>query len=491
MFENSIFKLIFVSLVKQVARNTIIQFAGKILGAVLALVTVSLSLRYLGKSGYGEYATIMGFLAMFSILADLGLYLTVTREISHKGADEKKIIGNAFTMKLVAALIVLALAPLAAMLFPYNKIIQTGILIGTFSFLFILLNQVLVGIFQKYLKVVYVAAGEVTGRVVWLIGTIAVIKMEWGILGLIWMAVLANLANFLIVFFSAKKFVAFKLSFDFKYWKYLLKISAPLAISVIFNLIYFKVDIVILSIFKPARDVGIYGAPYKVLESLITFAAIFAGILLPILSRYFKENLIRFKRIYQKSFDVIAIFVVPLIFGTLIFSREIITLFGGNEFEESTSVLRILIFAASAIYFSHLFGNAVIACQEQKKMMWIYFVTAVSSIALNFLLIPAFSYYGAAVSVLVSEVLVVTLLIVVVSRKTHILPSFSVLIKSVLSGIIMLGIIYCLPKWNFLISAAIGASVYFATLFLLKGFSKEIVLEITGFKNEKYDETKN
>lgn len=470
------------SLLKQVARNTIIQIVGKIIGSFLALLSVGLMLRYLGQVGFGQYTTIIGFLSMFSVLADLGLYLVVTREISKPKANEEKIVSNAFTLKLVGAVIILSLAPLIALFFPYNQVVKLGILAGTVSFLFVLLNQVLIGIFQKYLNMTGVTVGEITGRLVWLLGILFVIKMNLGLIVLILTIAFSNFINFIIVFILAQKYVKIRLAFDLVFWKYLLKIAAPLAISVIFNLIYFKVDTVILSVFKPERDVGIYGAPYKVLESLITFAAIFAGILLPILSKYIIEDFEKFKRLYRRGFDVIAIFILPLIVGVVMLARPIMVFFGGGEFAESENVLRILIFACGAIYFSHLFGNSVVACNEQKKMMWIYFSTATTSIILNLVLIPPFSYYGAAISVLISEIIVCLALALVVYKKTRVFPQFKVFGKSLFATMVMALFIYFSPGFYFLITAACAAIIYFAILYLLRGFSKEVVLEIVGFR---------
>lgn len=472
------------SITRQVAHNTIVQFAGKVFGAIFALITISLMLRYLGQVGFGEYTTITGFLSVFSILADLGLYLVVTREISKKGADESKIISNAFTIKLFASVIILTLAPAVATFFPYSQQVKLGIIVGTLSFLFILLNQVLIGIFQKYFSMWKVTVGEIAGRVVWLLGVVLVIKFQLGLIWLLLAISLANFANFLIVFVFAKTYVKIKLRFDWDLWKHLLKIAAPLAFSVIFNLIYFKVDTVLLSIMKPAKDVGIYGAPFKVLESLITIAAIFAGLLLPLLSKYYIEDIKKFATIFKKGFDVLAIFVIPLIFGTLIFAQPIMILFGGGEFSESGNVLRILIFAVGAIFFSHLFGNTAIACNQQGKLMWIYIGTALLSIILNLALIPKFTYFGAAASVTISEICVALFSLLIIYKTTHIFVKFKVLAKSCIAAIFMVIALYLLPDWYFLIKIALVVPLYFGILYLLKGFSKDVIFEVLSIKQK-------
>ena len=472
----------FMSLTQKVAHNTIIQFAGKAIVTVLALVTIAFMTRYLGQRGFGEYTTIIAFLSVFATMADLGLYLVVTREISKAGADEKKIVSNALAIKLTAAIIILVITPFVAMLFPYSRTVVIGIAIGAFSFLFILLNQTLVGIFQKRFRMDRVAIGEVAARIVWLGGVLLTIKMGWGLLVMISFIAISNFVNFLIVLISARKFVKVYLEFDFVFWKKIMKIAAPLALSVVFTLIHFKVDTLLLSVLKPPEDVGIYGAAYKILEGLITFAAIFSGLLLPILSRHAFTNKEKFTKIYRKGFDVIAIMVVPLIVGTILFAKPIILLISGEEFLPSVTILKILILAVGAIFFAHLFGNAVIALNKQKKMMWAYLAAAVVAIILNLLLIPKFSYFGAAVTTFITETLVDLITVIVVYKTAKVWPGFGVLGKAILAAIVMVIVVLLLPNWYFIINIAIATAVYFVFLFFIKGISKDTILEIVKWR---------
>ena len=470
------------SLVRKIALNTAIQFAGKATGTVLALITISLMMRYLGKSGFGEYATIVGYLSVFGIIADLGLYLVVTREISKKGVDEEKIVSNAFTIKLLAGVFILALAPAAALLFPYTTAVKLGIIICAFSQLFLLLNQTIVGVFQKYLRMDKVVIGEFLGRICWLAGAFFVIKSNLGLLALMAVIVLSNFLNFSTVFAFSRKYVKICLRFDWDVWKRIMKIATPLAFSIVFTLIHYKIGIVLLSVLKPPSEVGVYGAPYKVLEGLIAFAAIFAGLLLPILSKHAYVNPNKFAQTYQKGFDALAIFVIPLIFGTFYFAKPIMVLFGGQEFEISAQVLKILIFAVGVIFFTHLFGNTVVAINQQKKMMWVYLIAAVLAISLNLALIPPFSYFGVAVTSVFTETLVGLATAYIVYQTTKIAPKFKIFFKSIVASLIMMSVIFFLPDWYFMIKIALACIVYFVILYLIRGFTKEVILEIIRIK---------
>ena len=78
-------------LARKIALNAILSAATRVFGTLLALVTIGLITRYLTKTEWGEYSIVLTFGAIFSVLADGGLYQLLVRDISREGADEKKI----------------------------------------------------------------------------------------------------------------------------------------------------------------------------------------------------------------------------------------------------------------------------------------------------------------------------------------------------------------------------------------------------------------
>ena len=77
------------------ANFSIASLSRLILGGI-SLVIVAFLTRYLGVSGYGDYSTILAYLFLFTILADLGLYSMLVREISRPNVDESNIASNIF-----------------------------------------------------------------------------------------------------------------------------------------------------------------------------------------------------------------------------------------------------------------------------------------------------------------------------------------------------------------------------------------------------------
>ncbi len=471
------------SLTRQVAHNMIYQVGGKILSTILGLGALAMMTRYLGQDGYGGYTTIVSFLQFFGILVDFGLTLTTVQMISEPKADINKITSNIFTLRFFSAVIFLGLAPLVVLFFPYSATLKLGVALTTFSFLFIALNQVLIGLFQKNLRMEKVAIAENLGRVVLVAGIAAVIYFKAGLLAVMFAVILGSFANFLINFLFSLKYVRIRFVFDWPIWKEIYRRSWPIGLSIVFNLIYLKADVIVLSIFQSQATVGLYGASYRVLDVLTTLPMMFAGLVLPILTASWAEkNLERFERLIKKSFDFLMIIIVPIIFGTMLLGERLMGAVAGEDFSGSGIILKILILAAGAIFVGTLFGHVIVAIRKQKQMIWGYALVALLSLAGYIIFIPLYTYWAAAWITFFSEGVIALLTFYVVWKNTRLVPSGKVLGKSILASLFMCATIYFLINMNLLFLIVFGAIVYFVVLYLLRGYSKETITEIVRLK---------
>ena len=475
---------------KKIAFNVIVNSCTKVLSTVLALVSVGFITRYLGTEGFGNYATAVAFLSLFSALADLGLYNISTREISRPGADEEKIMGNVFSLRIITSATVLILAPLVIFFLPYSREVKEGIIIVAMAFLFSSGYQAFNGVFQKNLAMYKVAIGELTGKVVQVTIVILTTLYDWGFDWII-MAMLLNMAvSFLIIFLWSRKYIQIKLQFDFTYWREFLKESLPMGAVAIISFVYFKMDTILLSIMKNGTDVGIYNAAYKVLENSTFFPALICGLVLPIMSRDIFTNRKNFQIISDQTLKFFILLIIPLTIVTLFLSEGIIGLIGGAGFAESAHVLRILIFALALIFLGHFFNAILIVSNLQKKLMLVLLVAAVANISLNAIFIPRFSYLGAAYVSVVTELIVVFATAYLVISRVKYYPRVDKLTKMVLAGVAMSLFLFVFRGGNFFLLAGTSFLIYFLALWTLRVIKNSEIMSLISRKGvEEYEET--
>lgn len=444
------------------------------------MVVVGILTRYLGPAGFGQYSAVFAYLYVFTALADLGLYTILVREISRSGADEASVAGKIFTLRFFAIIILVLAANFFALFLPYPLEVKLGIFIASAFSIFSSLAQVLTGIFQKHLRLYLVSLSDVIARLIQVGALLILIRFETGLLWFIGVVVVSEVVHFLLIHFFARATTRVKLSVDRGYWLETLKTAFPIAVSLVFVLVYFKLDTVLLSIMKPAYDVGVYSVAYKVLEAVIFLPAIYIGLVMPILSRHAFSNRIEFVKTFRKAFDVISIFALWFSAYLFLMSDWVIKIIGGSGFAESGPVLKILSLAIFLIFFGNLGGNAIIALNLQKKAMWIYFAGAVVNLGSNLVLIPRYTYFATASTTVLTEALITVWMFWLIKKSVGVPPNFKIPAKAVLAMAIT--VILTVPfRTNFVLASAFWLA-YFPILFALGGFTKADIREIVSLK---------
>lgn len=476
----------------KIAKNTAIQISGKVVSTILGLFSVALIARYLGQDGFGLYTTVLTFLTFFAVIADLGLTLVTAQMIGglKEKDEENRILSNLFTLRLFSALLLLGLAPITVLFFPYPPAVKIGVVIAAAAFLFPALNQVIIGLFQKRLVMGRDALAEVIGRLVLIIGLVAAKKYDLGLNGVLISTVLAGAINFIFHYLCSRRYARIRLTVDFSLWKDIIGRSWPLAITIMLNLIYLRADTLILSLMKSPGEVGLYGAAYRVIDVLTTIPFMFAGLILPILTAaWLNGDRPYFRSILQKSFDVMAMLAIPLLVGAQFLGSAVMRFVAGQDFTASGPILQWLIFAVAAIFLGTMFSHAVIAIDKQRRMIGFYVFTSLSSLVAYLLLIPRFSYFGAAGVTIYSEMMIAVFSAYCVYKYSRCRLGLSVLYKSLLAGWAMGLLLYFFAPiftnrlWSLIAVIIISSLAYFLFLYILGGIRAEELRTI--FKRQK------
>src|SRR3989338_8321548 len=116
-----------------VAHNIGFATLGRIIVNLIGIVIVGLMTRALGPERFGQYNAVFAYLFLFNVLADMGLYTLLVREISREGAYESSITSKLFTFRLILIIASSVLAIAVALILPYTSLVRTGIAIASLS----------------------------------------------------------------------------------------------------------------------------------------------------------------------------------------------------------------------------------------------------------------------------------------------------------------------------------------------------------------------
>lgn len=472
------------SIKKQIAHNTIIQIIGKISSTALGLLALGMMTRYLGTEKFGWYITTITFLQFIGILIDFGLIPVSAQMFGEAKHEKSKLFNNLFSYRLTTAILFLALAPAISLFFPYPPEVKIAIAFSTISFLSIAINQILVGNYQTKLKMGIQVIGENIGRIILVIGLYLLMTKNADFLSIMLLVVFSNIVYTLVMLlhthFRENKI---KFEFDRKIWREITIKMWPIAISIIFNVVYLKGDTLLLSIFTNQTEVGLYGAAYRVIDVLTQTAMMIMGLFLPLLAfSWGKEMKQEFKERWQLSFDAMMLLAIPMTVGVIMLANKIMIMIAGEDFYEAGIILKILAIAIFGVYLGAIFGHTAVAINKQKQTIWIYSISAFLTLIGYLIFIPKYTIYGAAYMTVFSEILTSLGLFFIISKYVKEKLIFKTFFKILFSSLVMAITLHYLINLNVLILVLIGIFVYSLMILITKAISKETILEIFSLK---------
>ena len=461
---------------QRIAKNSGFLFLGDAVGRALHLVLIVFIARYLGDVGYGKYAFAFAFTSLFVFFSDLGLSVLSIREIARDTSKAGEYLTNVSFIKLILSLIMIALIVLVINLMNYPKDTTLAVYIIGLIVVFTSFTQFFRSLFRAFERMEYEAITRITENVLVVGVALPVLFFGYGLIELV-SAIL--IAQFFIFLFTltvlVKKFVRPKLAFDFSLSKQLIKSAIPFGLSAIFITIYFQIDTVMLSVMKGDAVVGWYNAAYQLVLGLMFIPGAFIGSLYPIMSKYFNSSNDSLRITYEKSFKYLLILALPLGIGTTLVADKIILLLYGDVFIHSIIALQILIWAGSLIFLTSLTGHALVSIDKQGINARNMGIGALLNIILNLLLIPTYSYIGAGIATVITELTIFVMHYHYLQRHLHRLPMHRIIPKPLAAALIMGIIIYNFDviTTNVFIVVLGAILSYGVLLYLFKVFDKD------------------
>ena len=474
---------------KRIAKNSTFIFLGDAIGHILQLVLVVYLVRCLGDVTFGKYAFVFAFTSFFMILSDLGLNVLSIREIARDTSKAGEYLTNISITKFILSLIAIVLIIVTINLMHYPPDTTLAVYIVGGVTVFTSFTSSFRSIFRAFERMEYETITKIAEKILIFGSVMPVLFLGYGLIEVVSAMLIAQALIFLLTLMVViKKFTRPKLSFDPSLCKSLIKEALPFGLASVFAVIYFHTDTVMLSMMKGDAVVGWYNAAYRLVMGTLFIPGAFVGALYPVLSRCFTSSKDSLMFVYKKSFKFLLMLAIPLGIGTTLLADEIILFLYGEDFVHSIIALQILIWVASILCLTQIIGYTLFSINKQLVDTRIAGASALLNVGLNLLLIPTYSYVGAGVASIVSQVFVFTCEFSYLQKNGYKIGASKMVLKPLCAGAFMGLFIYGLSMLSInLFVIVIGAIVtYAACLYLLKAFdAQELKMMRDIFKNER------
>lgn len=391
------------NLAQRVAFNTSTQLAGQALGIFVSLLTLRLTTGYLGVEEFGELAIILAVGGLVVTISDLGVSTTLARELAKAPDDADRLGGNLLRFR-VASSIALVLATLAVVpALPYSTQTKLGLALSLVWVLGQSLATFPKAFFQTHLQLHRQAAVELATKLLNLAGVGLVVAFDLGFYALVGVLAVSGLFAFGSSFALAHSFWRTNLRWERQLGVPLARSAVAIGLVSVIGLLHFRGDAILLSLLVPAEDVGIYAVAFRFIDQAFVIPGLFVAAVFPILTRLVHEGPGRADAAINRTFQVLALGSLVLALGVLTLAGPIVHLIAGPEFEPAVRPARILALSLPFIFCAPVFYSLCIAVNRQRALVWMGLASLGLNVALNLLLIPRYSYNGAAAATVVSE----------------------------------------------------------------------------------------
>lgn len=462
--------------VQRVAKNTFALFIMQIVSSIFSFFLGIFIARNLGDVGLGKYSFAYTFVFFFAIFLDLGYNMLLIRDVSRDKSKVNRYVSNLLSFRAICALIVFVFVILTINLMGYPS--DTKNLVYLFA-IYILLDSfsaIYKVTFRAFERMEYEAVITISSNILRVSLALVVIFLGYGLLVIGLVFIFSSIFDLVIsTIICEKRFVKSRTEFDLSFFKNTIKIALPLVMISVFSTVFVSADTVMLSILKGDAVVGWYNAAYNLVLGLRIIPQLFVSALFPTLSYYYVSSKKSLKNVYEKYFRYLLMLGLPIAMGATLLSENIILLIYGSNFANSIIALQILSWDILLIFLYTILGCFLVAIDRQNEMVIAIVVTAIVNVVINAILIPYFSYVGAAVATIVSETILFGIYFYLISKYIHILPIHKILVRPFIALVFMTLFILFFYQLGFFITVILSIIVYFFVLYMIKGISKDDV----------------
>lgn len=389
---------------KELLKNTIIIFTGKLCTQLITFVLLPIYTNYLTKTEYGTVDLVITYINLFSPLLSLQLEYAAFRFLIDKRKDckgQNLIISNVMHCLFIIILFTSVIFIIINGIFniKYGCLL---ILILVFTMLSNMMLQFSRGLGNN---LIYSIGSFLAGSLNAIISILCIVFLKTDISGIYLAMIISNFVCFIYIFLKMKIYAKIKYNlFDKKIVKKLLNYSLPMIPNSICWWIISVSDRTLISTFLGLSYNGIYSVSSKFSGLIVTVYNMFNLSWTEEISLHIKDS--DSNQYISKTFDdiikifacgcVLLIAFIPLVFNILV----------GNEYRSSYIYIPFLVIGSFFNIIMGMLSAIYIGLKKSKEMAKSSALAALINIIINTIFIKKIGIWAAVLSTVISYMVV-------------------------------------------------------------------------------------
>jgi len=374
----------------------------KIVSIFVGLLIQITLVRALGTAGFGELSYLVAVIALLTPISQAGAAGLVSRAIMQNPSAERGILQAALRWRLFAALIA-SLLGIAYWFFAEHADRSRAVLV--------LAAVTQVTLVFQVVEFRYQATMTPSSLIPWRVGATllgASLKIGSAVITQDPAWVMASFAIDFVLQAGAHTIAYHRSTGEWlrprqhPEWSPWLSARAPwLLVSAVAEVIYLKIDIVMLERMAGLSQTGLYAAAAKISEVWYIVPSILMAAWFPLIWAPGTSSDEQNSKL-QRVFDIAVLAALGIAIGTQVLGDWVIQILYGSDFAAAALLLKIHIWAGVFIFMRAILSKWLIVHDALKYSLITHAAGTVMNVGLNLWLIPRFGAVGAAMGTVAS-----------------------------------------------------------------------------------------
>lgn len=386
--------------INKIFKNSSIGVLQNVFNIIVSVFVNGYIAGQLGTGEYGKFIFAFAFPQVFSVISDFGLQGYYIKKIAGHKEATCTYLGEMILLRMGFSIVAVLLAACALIVTSHSQDTKMAVLIGVLS---VLLAQTLITnawtVFQAHEEFKYIAVSNILSRVTIAVLSIGVLQIGGGMLSVTCVYAGGYIIQVVYCFYILIK----------EKWKPIfsvtrsdvagiLKEALPFSLFGIFSFLALSIDKTMLSLISGDASLGIYNAASALCTNSFMISIAVANAVFPSLVQSFQQNQIgEFRQNIEIILKWMLLLGMPLALIIAIYGRDVILFIYRNvSYMPSVVVLQILIWMLPIDLVSRIMRYALIAVNREHSVTVYYGFGLALNVILNLILMPQYSYIGAA-----------------------------------------------------------------------------------------------
>jgi O-antigen/teichoic acid export membrane protein len=395
-------------IVHRIARNSVVPIVSQLIirGSDLAVAIVLL--RLLGPEGNGRYAIAVVVWLYVKTVSDFGLSLLATADIARDRAAAGRVVGETTLLRLLV---------LGVTALPVGVYVASGLARDSLAV------ESAVAIALLYFSIVPSSYAEAINSALngfermevgaWLNIAVSLVRAPLAVILAGWLGVEGvALAALIAALLSADLYrrTARRTGVGNVIWslgrsaaRRLAERSWPLLLNALLVNLFFRVDVFILQAIKGDEALGIYDASYKLINLVTIVPAYVTLAIFPAMAQRSGDPDALDRTLRTASYFLVWIAWGIVAVASATGGTAIRVLAGADYLPDAADLLRILIWFAPLSFLNGVIQYALVASEQQRRIVPAFVAAVTCNLALNLALVPEYGARAAAAATVATE----------------------------------------------------------------------------------------